>query len=76
MTTTLIVWNGCDSYIELADAAARGYNVIGNKLHTPRESFTAFQAVEIDFEALPVIDGEPDVDGVLGSMSGKFYRAV
>ena len=75
-TTTLIVWNGCDSYIELDRAASRGYNVDGDKLHTTRESFTAFPAVEIDFNALPVIDGEADVDGVLGPRTLQAVNSI
>jgi hypothetical protein len=72
---SMIVWNGCDSYVELDAAESRGHDVRGNSLFTQREEFKAFPAVEIDFDSLPMIDGERDTDGVLGSESGKFYRA-
>ena len=72
----MIVWNGCDSYIELDRAESRGYNIDGNTLYTCEESFEAFPAVEVDVESLPVIDGEPDLDGVLGTESGKYYLAA
>lgn len=75
--TTKIVWNGCDNYVEADQAVQRGHDFDGNKLFHGSQEFTAFDAVEIDPATLPKDDdAEPDVDGVLGSESGKFYRAV
>jgi hypothetical protein len=74
---TKIVWNGCDSYVEIDQAVARGYDCDGEVLYTPREAFTAFEAIEINPADLPVDeDGEPDFNGVIGTETGRFYRAV
>jgi hypothetical protein len=74
---TKIIWNGCDSYVEADQAAARGHDFDGELLYTQSEVFTAFEATEINPEDLPKDeDGDPDFDGVLGTETGKFYRAA
>lgn len=72
---TKIVWNGCDGYVEADEAARRGHNFDGVKLYHGAQEFTAFEAVEITPDDLPT-DGEPIVDGVMGTETGRFYRAV
>lgn len=72
---TKIVWNGCDNYVEAAQAEQRGYDFDGEKLYHGAQEFTAFDATEIDPADLPKDeDGEPDFNGVFGSESGKFYK--
>lgn len=72
---TKIVWNGCDGYVEADEAVQRGYDFDGEKLYKGLQEFTAFEATEIDLASLPQDeDGEPVVDGVFGSESGKFYK--
>jgi len=74
-TKTLIVWNGCDSYVEASEAVSRGHNFDGKHLFTNRESFAAFEAAKIDVSELPLDeDGEPDFDGVFGTETGNFYK--
>ena len=71
---TKIVWNGCDGYVEAEDAVARGYDFDGEKLYHGAKEFTAFEATEVSPADLPKDeDGEPDVDGVFCSESGKVY---
>lgn len=72
---TKIVWNGCDGYVEAADAVQRGYDFDGVKLYKGSQEFTAFEATEIDPGSLPKDeDGAPDFEGIFSSESGKFYR--
>ena len=74
---TKIVWNGCDVYVEADEAVSRGYDCDGEKLYHGAQEFTAFEAVEIKILDLPKDeDGEPIIDGVLGSETGRFYKAV
>lgn len=62
---TQIVWNGCDNYLE------------SNKsVFTQKEEFKPFAVVEININELPIIDGEIDMDGVLGCENGKYYRSI
>lgn len=66
MTTTKIVWNGCDSYIESTES-----------VFTMHDEFKPFDAIEINIDNLPKLeDGEIDFDGVLGAESGKYYKAA
>jgi hypothetical protein len=76
MSKTKIVWNGCDGYVEADDACRRGYDFDGETLFHGGQSFAAFWAVEITLDEITVGDGELDMSGVLGSESGKFYRAA
>ena len=72
---TTIVWNGCDQYVEADEAVLRGHKFDGERLYHGAHAFEAFEAVEIDPADLPKNeDGEPVVDGVMGSESGRFYR--
>lgn len=72
---TMIVWNGCDGYVEADEAVQRGHNFDGKKLYHGAREFAAFEAVEISPEDLPKDeDGEPDCSGVFSSESGKFYK--
>lgn len=72
---TKIVWNGCDSYVELDQASFRGHNVVGEKLFHGAHEFTAFEAEEIDPETLPKdADGDANFDGIFGTETGKFYK--
>jgi hypothetical protein len=73
--TTMIVWNGCDNYVEANEAAQRGHNFDGEKLYHGSQEFSAFAAIEIDPESLPKDeDGDADFNGIFGSESGKFYK--
>lgn len=80
MKTQFIIWNGCDSYVEVERALERGYNFDGEKLYTRTDAFTPFAAVEIDIDDLPLLDGgdegERDFDGIFGTESGRYYRAA
>ena len=70
-----IVWNGRDGYVEAEQATQRGYDFDGEKLYHVAQEFTAFEATEINPADLPKDeDGEPDLNGVFGSESGKFYK--
>lgn len=72
---TLIVWNGCDGYVEADEAVSRGDDFDGGTLFYGAQSFKAFEATEVKLADLPVDDdGEPDMNGVLVSETGKFYR--
>lgn len=74
---TKIVWNGCDGYVEADEAVQRGYNFDGSNLYNGYQEFTAFEATQIDPDSLPKDeDGEPEFNGIFGSESGKFYKAV
>jgi len=65
MTNTKIVWNGTDNYI------------ISNKsVFTQREEFKPFDAIEININELPMIYGELDMNGVLGTECGRYFRAA
>lgn len=65
MKTTSIVWNGCDNYI-----------ISNESVFTQREEFKPFEAIEIDINELPIVDGEPDLNGVFGTECGKYFRAL
>ena len=72
---TMIVWNGCDSYVEAAEAIQRGYTFDGTTLYSGAHEFAAFDAIEVDPYTLPTDEeGAPDFDGIIGSESGKYYR--
>lgn len=79
---TQIVWNGCDSYIEVEslDRSGLDFSFVNGKaiVFHGSQSFEAFDAIEISVDSLPKDDdGEPDFDGVLGSeTSGKFYKSL
>ena len=74
---TKIVWNGCDSHIEADLAEQHGYKFDGEKLYHGAQEFTAFDATEINLEDLSKDeDGEPDLNGVLGTETGRLYRAA
>ena len=74
---TKIVWNGCDGYVEADEAVSRGHDFDGEKLYHGAQEFTAFEATEINPDDLPKDeDGEPIFDRVLGSETGRFYRAA
>lgn len=73
--TTMIVWNGCDSYVEADEAVRRGHDFDGQTLYTQRESFDAFEVTEIYMGSLPKDeDGETDFDGVFATETGRFYK--
>jgi len=66
MGITMIVWNGCDSYIES-----------GESVFTEREEFAPFEVVEIPLSAIKIgEDGDYEMDGIFGTESGKFYRVA
>lgn len=73
---TLIVWNGCDSYIEWDDALrSADYEIRDGKLITRRESFTPIEVERIDFKDLPVYeDGEKNFEGLYLTENGKIYK--
>lgn len=71
---TQIVWNGCDGYIEADSAYRDGYNFDGRALYKDAHKFDAFDAIEIDVANLPKdADGEPILDGLILTESGKCY---
>lgn len=77
MNTTKIVWNGSDNYVEADEAKSRGHDFDGGKLYTQRQAFAVFDAVEINPAELPCDeDGEPDMNGVLGTETGRYYRTA
>ena len=77
MSTTKIVWNGCDSYVEADEAASRGHDFDGTTLYHGAHSFTAIDAIQINPDDLPKDEGgEPIMDGVLGTETGRFYRTT
>lgn len=64
MNTTLIAWNGCDSYVE-SDAS----------IFTSREEFKPFPATEIAMADVPKDeDGELDFEGLFLTESGRVYK--
>ncbi len=70
-----IVWNGVDNYVEIDAAVSRGYDFDGHTLYRGARSYEAFDVVEVDPATLPRDeDGEVNIDGILGSESGKLYR--
>lgn len=74
---TQIVWNGCDGYVEADEALRRGHDFDGYNLYHGGQKFTPFEAVEINPADLPKDeDGEPIVDGVFGTETGRFYKAA
>ena len=70
-----IVWNGVDNYVEIDAVVSRGYDFAGHTLYRGARSYEAFDVVEVDPATLPRDeDGEVNIDGILGSESGKLYR--
>jgi hypothetical protein len=69
-----LVWNGCDNYIECDRAAREGYNFDGEKLYCGASEFTPFDAQEIVADHRWI--DEEEMDGVLGTTSGKYYIAI
>ena len=62
----MIVWNGCDIYIESSES-----------VFTRREEFKPFEVVGIPLSEIKIDeDGEYEMDGIFGTESGKFYRSV
>jgi hypothetical protein len=75
MNTVKIVWNNCDSYVELNDAESRGYEVKGDKLIGRTETSTAFDVVPCSIDEVPVDeDGEKVFEGFFLTESGKVYK--
>ena len=66
MKNTMIVWNGCDSFIE------------GNEsVFTQQEEFKPFEVVEIPLSEIKIDeDGDYEMDGIFATETGKFYRVV
>ena len=63
-TSTKIVWNGCDNYI-----------ISDESVFTKTEEFKPFDVVEVDIDTLPVDeDGEKDIDGILGTECGRYFK--
>lgn len=73
---TMIVWNGCDEYVEADEAVARGHDFDGETLFHGAHQFEAFDAVEIAPADMPTEDDAVGWDGILGTETGKFYRAA
>ena len=72
-----LVWNGCDAFIESRLAQRYGHDFEAGQLFSGAHAYSEFDAVEIDVSLLPLDDdGEPDMNGVLASESGKLYRAA
>ena len=70
-----IVWNGVDNYVEIDAVVSHGYDFAGHTLYRGARSYEAFDVVEVDPATLPRDeDGEVNIDGILGSESGKLYR--
>ena len=75
---TQIIWDGFDSYTELEnvqfdcyiDAAGRA------RISTGSGSFSAFPAVRVALESVPMVNGERDFNGLFVTESGRAYRAV
>jgi len=64
---THIIWNGCDFY-RIAEK--------GEVEYKGSQSFEAFPAVEVRVADLPKgVDGEPDLNGILGTECGRFFKA-
>lgn len=83
-TTTKIVWNGCDGYMDIDSVTARfsGYNIERNEdgtatLYTPRESFESFAVVEIDEATVPTDeDGLAVLDGLYVTDDFRVWKPV
>lgn len=71
MTTTLIVWNGTDSYIEASEATKRnGYDFDGSHLYTQTQKHKAFEATEV-FPSPQML--EEDLTDIYVTESGRYY---
>lgn len=63
----LIVWDGCDGYIETEDPVH----------YKGAQEFRAFPALPVGIEEVPIDeDGERDFTGFVMTTSGNVYRAV
>lgn len=72
-----IVWNGCDEYVETEKAKSRGHDFDGTLLYHGSLAFKPIEVVEIDPKDLPTDEeGQPILDGVLGTETGHFYKAA
>jgi len=77
MRTVKIVFNGCDGYVELDSAAARGYEVLEGKLIATTGSFTPFSVTPSSLNEIPVDEeGEKVFEGFILTESGKVYREI
>ena len=78
MTTTQIIWNGVDAYIEVANLNQDHNFTTENgvtTLFTTNESFTSFPAIEISSDEVATDeDGELALDGLFVTESFRIYR--
>lgn len=78
MTTTQIIWNGVDAYIEVSNLNQDHNFTTENgvtTLFTTRESFTSFPAIEVGRDEVATDeDGELVLDGLFVTESFRIYR--
>jgi len=61
--TTKIVWNDCDEYVFLEDAArSSDYNVDGDKLIGRTETHTAIEVFKVDIASVPTYEDDDELD--------------
>lgn len=74
MNSNLIVWNGCDSYVETDNAESRGHDFDGEYLYHGANKFHPFHVIEIDITILPAdSDGDIDLSGIYATETGHYY---
>lgn len=71
----ILVKNGRDGYVEADEAMRCGYDFDGYNLYYGGVRYTPFEVIELDPKDLPTDEaGEPILEGVLCSETGRFYK--